>query len=142
MFLGSVQQDNLLNIFFYKNQEKIKINDNIFKKKYPEYSIVSNIKFFDKGSEKNTQENLKSILEINQNNFIQQNVSNNIILVILNSDDNIEEEKRNISSCLKGIYEFIRPIVILGYKKEIHENDKNQINNSSKKTNQNNENEE
>ena len=138
MLVGPVQQDNLLNIFHYKNQEKIKIIENILKKEYPEYS---NINFFDKGSEKNTQENLKSILEIIQNNVIQQNVSNNIILVILNNDDNIEEEKRNISSCLKGIYQFIRPIVILGYKKEINENEKNQINNSSKKTNQNNENE-
>ena len=137
--IGQIYQyNNLLNIFPYKNQEKTKKIQNIFKQKYPEYS---NLNFIYKDSDTFIQEDLMSTLGIIQDNFMEKNTSNNIILVILNNDDNIEKEKRYISSCLKKIYEFIRPIVILGYKEEINKNEKNQLNNSTKKTNQNNGNE-
>ena len=115
-----------LNIYAYNNKENFDIIKESFKN-FPEYKL--NFHYM---------EDLKSINKDIDKKFNEQTLQKqncyNIILVILNEDKNIEEEKKNISDCLVWEYSFIRPIIILIKKKNI-ENKKQTINNNNQKKN-------
>lgn len=147
---------NILNIYLFKSQQTQKIQD-YFKNNSPEYKVTFNDNFEDLNAQlediqKNYwdhhQEVYKQVNKVyyNAKNYCKEKLSikycYNIILDILNKDKKIEEEKSYISNCLEGKNQLIRPIVILGCKKEIigdkkkKINDNNDVGNNAKNKNE------
>ena len=136
---------NILNIYLFKSQQTQKIQD-YFKNHSSEDKVKFNDNFEDLNDQlediqKNYRDHHQEVYKqankvyYNAKNYFKEKLSikycYNIILDILDKDKNIEEEKSYISNCLEGKNQLIRPIVILGCKKEIIENKKKKINDNN-----------
>ena len=122
---------NKLNIYAYQeNEEKIKVIENNINQSFQR----NNFNFF-------YENDLKNIFYKIQDNYLNGNVldyNNYNIILVLFKDKTIEDAKIIISDCLEGIYQFTRPMVILGYKKENNQKGKNPIKNDKNEKNINN----